>query len=61
MRQGQTKWLWLVEPEDSSSSEGNGMLSLHSARSGKRILALAKFFLWYGAGILLGLCLARLH
>jgi hypothetical protein len=61
MREKYRIWFWLIEPEDSSSRDPAEKMPSHLKGNAKKKLSIAKFLLWYGAGVFIGLAIARLH
>lgn len=57
----QINWFRLIEPEDTSTTGFDGRLNVASGKNEKRYFALAKFLLWYGAGVSLSLFIAKFH
>lgn len=54
--------LWLMTPEDSSSWDADGMEAC-ACEQDRRVVfsSIAKFLVWYGAALSMGILLARLH
>lgn len=61
MEHKQINWFRLIKPEDTSATGFDGRLNAASGRNENKFFSLAKFLLWYGAGVSLGLFIARFH
>lgn len=54
--------LWLMKPEDSSSWDAERMEACPCEQNRKVLFSsTAKFLVWYGAALSMGILLARLH